>query len=188
MGKNESAEISIGSASGIAGVGSIPFGKGYFQSGNNGAMGIQFTPSEEPRLKSYKNMKHSKKNLKKMKKIKKFEDFINEDACATMGNTGGMGAVASAQPSATPGDVTGGSIGSGDISQGLGTAYTKPELKMKKKKRRIKKYEKFDSDEIDNFTARYYDNYDDEEDEEDENHYEENSIDALKKIQMYENK
>lgn len=191
MGKNESAEISIGSASGIAGVGSIPFGKGYFQSGNNGAMGIQFTPSEEPRLKSYKNMKHSKKNLKKMKKIKKFEDFINEDACATMGNTGGMGAVVSAQPSATPGSVNASdaTIGSGDIGQGLGTAYTKPELKMKKKKkRRIKKYENFDSDEIDNFTARYYDNYDDEEDEEDENHYEENSIDALKKIQMYENK
>lgn len=36
--------------------------------------------------------------------------------------------------------------------------------------------------EIDNFTARYYDNYDDEE----EPSYEENSIDALKKIQMFE--
>lgn len=35
--------------------------------------------------------------------------------------------------------------------------------------------------EIDNFTARYYDNYDDE-----EPNYEENSIEALKKIQMFE--
>jgi hypothetical protein len=40
-----------------------------------------------------------------------------------------------------------------------------------------------DSNEIDNFTARYYDNYDD---EEDINSYEENSIEALKKIQMFE--
>ncbi len=144
MKKNESAEISIGSASGIAGVGSIPFGKGYFQSGNNGAMGIQFTPSEEPRLKSYKNMKHSKKNLKKMKKIKKFEDFINEDACATMGNTGGMGAVVSAQPSATPGDTNGSIPGSGDIGQGLGTAYTKPQLQLKKKKKKVKKIQTFE--------------------------------------------
>lgn len=143
MGKNESAEISIGSASGIAGVGSIPFGKGYFQSGNNGAMGIQFTPSEEPRLKSYKNMKHSKKKLKKMKK---FNEYINEDACATMGNSGGMGAVVAAQPSSTPGAVNASdaTIGSGDIGQVLGTAYTKPEFKMKKdKKRKLKKLNDF---------------------------------------------
>lgn len=40
-----------------------------------------------------------------------------------------------------------------------------------------------ESNEIDNFTARYYDNYDD---EEDKNHYDENSIEALKKIQMFE--
>jgi hypothetical protein len=37
--------------------------------------------------------------------------------------------------------------------------------------------------EIDNFTARYYDNYDD---EEDKNSYDENSVEALKKIQMFE--
>lgn len=74
MKKYESAEISIGSASGNAGVGSVPFGKGYFQSGNSGAMDIQFTPSEEPRLKSYKNMKHSKKNLKKIKNFKEYNE------------------------------------------------------------------------------------------------------------------
>jgi hypothetical protein len=76
MKKYESAEISIGSASGKAGVGSVPFGRGYFQSGsNNGASGINFTPDEEPRFKSYKNMKHSKK---KLRKIKKYKDFLNE--------------------------------------------------------------------------------------------------------------
>jgi len=141
MKKYESAEISTGSASGSAGVGSIPFGRGYFQSGsNNGAAGIHFTPSEEPRLKSYKSMKHSKNKLKKMKKFKEY----NEDACATMGNTGGMGAIVSAQPSATPGDVVGGTIGSGDIGQGLGTAYMKPQLKLKKdKKRKLKKFDDF---------------------------------------------
>lgn len=36
---------------------------------------------------------------------------------------------------------------------------------------------------VDNFTARYYDNYDD---EEDTTSYEENSTEALKKIQMFE--
>lgn len=116
----------------------------------------------------------------------KFKEFINEEACATMGNSSGMGNVVSAQPSSTPGSVNASdaTVGSGDIGQGLGTAYTKPEIKMKKKKkRRIKKYENFDSNEIDNFTARYYDNYDD---EEDQNNYNENSIEALKKIQMFE--
>ncbi|MCK9416793.1 hypothetical protein M0Q97_09070 [Candidatus Dojkabacteria bacterium] len=53
MKKHESAEISIGSASGKAGVGSVPFGRGYFQSrSNKGAASIQFTPREEPRFKS----------------------------------------------------------------------------------------------------------------------------------------
>ena len=75
--------------------------------------------------------------------MKKFRKY-NEDACATMGNTGGMGAIVSAQPSATPGDVVGGTIGSGDIGQGLGTAYMKPQLKLKKdKKRKLKKFDDF---------------------------------------------
>lgn len=65
--------------------------------------------------------------------MKKFEEFIIEDATATMGNTGGMGAVVAAQPSGTPGDVAGSTAGSGDIGQLFGT-YTKPALKMKKKK------------------------------------------------------
>jgi len=65
--------------------------------------------------------------------MKKFKDFIIEDATATMGNTGGMGAVVSAQPSGTPGDVAGSTPGSGDIGQLLGT-YMKPQLKMKRKK------------------------------------------------------
>jgi hypothetical protein len=69
--------------------------------------------------------------------MKKFEEFIIEDATATMGNTGGMGAVVAAQPSGTPGDVAGSTAGSGDIGQLLGT-YTKPTLNMKKRKSKHK--------------------------------------------------
>jgi len=65
--------------------------------------------------------------------MKKFEEFLVEDACATMGNTGGMGAVSAAQPSGTPGDVAGSTPGSGDIGQLLGT-YMKTPLNMKKRK------------------------------------------------------
>lgn len=68
------SEVSTGNASGKAGVPSIPFGRGYYQSGNNGACGTAFTPSGEPTSTTYKSMKHSKKNLKKkMKHLKKFE-------------------------------------------------------------------------------------------------------------------
>ena len=151
----EESEATAGNSSGKAGTPSIPFGRGYYQSGyNNGACGVAFTPSGEPSFKTYKSMKHSKKKLKKMKRF-------NEDACATMGNTGGMGAVVSAQPSATPGDVAGGTKGSGDVGQVLGT-YMKPGLKgLKKKKNKLKKFNEYN--EIDNFTSRYYDNFDDEE-------------------------
>lgn len=69
--------------------------------------------------------------------MKKFEEFIIEDATATLGNTGGMGNVVSAQPSGTPGDVAGSTPGSGDIGQLFGT-YMKPQLKMKKKKSKHK--------------------------------------------------
>lgn len=62
-------------------------------------------------------------------KIKRF----NEDATATMGNTGGMGAVVAAQPSSTPGDVAGSTPGSGDIGHGIGV-YTKSMQKKKKKR------------------------------------------------------
>ena len=65
--------------------------------------------------------------------MKNFEEFIVEDATATMGNTGGMGAVVAAQPSGTPGDVSGSIAGSGDIGQTLGT-YMKTPLNMKKRK------------------------------------------------------
>lgn len=64
--------------------------------------------------------------------------------------------------------------------------YEKYKNKMKSNENmKLKKFnEDFDGEnEIDNFTARYYDNYDD---EEDNNSYEENSIDALRKIQLYE--
>ena len=133
------SEVSSGNASGKAGVASLdPFGTGFYKSGNNGEFGTQFTPSAEPTFKTYKSMKHSKKNLKNKKKLmKKFEEFIIEDATATMGNTGGMGAVVAAQPSGTPGDVAGSTPGSGDIGQLLGT-YMKTPAKMKKKNKHHK--------------------------------------------------
>lgn len=123
--------------------------------------------------------------------MKKFEEFIKEEACATLGNTGGMGAIVSAQPSATPGDSQGGSIGSGDIGQTLGT-YSKPAINLKKKKnKKRRKLESFgdfmnEDSEIDNFTARYYDNYDDEEEPSYEVNMEDITTNNIKKIQMYE--
>lgn len=66
----------------------------------------------------------------------------NEDACATMGNTGGMGPVSPAIPSSTPGDVAGSTPGSGDVGQVLGT-YMKPGLNLKKKKEKRKKLSSF---------------------------------------------
>ena len=78
--------------------------------------------------------------------MKKFKEYIKEDATATLGNTGGMGSIVSAQPSATPGAVNApdSTTGSGDIGQTLGT-YTKPALKLRKdkKKRNIQSFKKF---------------------------------------------
>lgn len=127
--------------------------------------------------------------------MKKFEEFIKEDATATAGNTGGMGAVVAAQPSSTSGDVAGSSIGSGDIGQTLGTYY-KPTINMKKEKKkklkRVTSFEDFqhknESSEIDNLTARYYDDFDDEEEpatESDLNNFDQKNI---RKIQLYEDK
>ncbi len=78
--KSFESEISSGNASGKAGVGSIPFGRGYMQSGgNNGASGIVFTAVGEPSYTTYKSMKHSKKDMKeKRKRLKMFKKFRNE--------------------------------------------------------------------------------------------------------------
>lgn len=53
--------------------------------------------------------------MKHLKTFKMFED----GAGAANATTAGMGAVSSAQPSSTPGDVAGGTEGSGDIGFGL---------------------------------------------------------------------
>jgi hypothetical protein len=74
-----------------------------------------------------------------------FKEFLNEDATTTMGNTGGMGAVVSAQPG-SPGEQ--GTIGSGDIGQNFGT-YMKPKLNLRKDKRKGKGLKKLTS--FDNF-------------------------------------
>jgi hypothetical protein len=134
------SEISVGNMSGKAGIPSLPFGKGFFHSGNNGSFGTNFTPSGEPEFKTYKNLSKMKKRNRKMKKFKEY----NEDATASLGNTGGMGAIVSAQPSSTAGDVAGSTIGSGDIGSSLGT-YTKPvsNIKKKKKRNKLKKFDNF---------------------------------------------
>ena len=73
--------------------------------------------------------------------MKKFEEYLSEDACATLGNTGGMGSVVSAQPSSTPGDVAGGVAGSGDIGSSFATSVkSAPKLKKRKK---LKSYSDF---------------------------------------------
>jgi len=125
--------------------------------------------------------------------MKKFEEFIKEDAFATMGNTGGMGAIVAAQPGAIPG--TQGTTGSGDIGQTLAT-YSKPAVNMKRhkknKKSKLRKVESFDvfmkeeNEIVDNFTARYYDNYDDEEEPSYEVNMQDIEENNIKKIQMYE--
>ena len=95
-----------------------------------------------------------------MKKLKRYTDFefIKEDggvAAATAASTSGMGAVVSAQPSSNAGqtispgfEAGGGSVGSGDIGSGWGTAQkigaygeTKKKKKSKKKKKKSKKNE-----------------------------------------------
>lgn len=136
--KKFESEVSIGNASGVAGRSTLPFNRGYHNFGiNTNDFGINFTPTEEPNFKTYKSLKHSKKKLKN-RKMKKFKNFIKEDADATMGNTGGMGPVVSAQPSSTPGDVNGSIPGSGDIGQVFGT-YTKPLFGEQKKRKKKKK-------------------------------------------------
>lgn len=79
--KFEGVEVSSGNASGKAGVSSLPFARGYYQSGScNGSPGISFTPDEEPNFKTYKSMKHSKNNVKKkIKYIKKFKNFDKKE-------------------------------------------------------------------------------------------------------------
>jgi len=59
-------------------------------------------------------------------------------AFATNSNVSGMGAIKSAQPSSTPGDVRGGTKGSGDIGS-KGGVYTKQPAGKTKKKKKLKK-------------------------------------------------
>jgi len=78
-----------------------------------------------------------------MKHIKEFKLFEEGTAMATMGNTGGMGAIVSPGVSATPGDVGGSTSGSGDIAaHDTGTAFkidAKTKKTTKKKTKRKKR-------------------------------------------------
>ena len=97
-----------------------------------------------------------------MKKISRFDEFVKENtANVTAGNTGGMGPVVSANPSSTPGDVAGSSIGSGDIGSTLGT-YTKtplnlnkPSKKKKKKKKDLKNKSNFSNEQNKPYNKMY---------------------------------
>ena len=68
-------------------------------------------------------------------------------------SSGGMGAIISAQPSSTPGDVAGSTVGSGDIGSGLGV-YTKMSGKKRKFKPMNKKKVDLDGLYILRFTQR----------------------------------
>lgn len=76
MKKFEGVELTQGNTTGKAGVGSLPFNRGYYSSGNNGDFGVNFTPKGEQSFRTYKSMKHSKKNIKR--KMKKFKEYIKE--------------------------------------------------------------------------------------------------------------
>lgn len=99
------------------------------------------------------------------RELRKIDNKLNEDegsggvATATLGSTGGMGAVVSAQPSSIPGDVAGSTIGSGDIGRVLGTYTQQPagiQPKRKKEKRKKEKlYHKIGSG-IDRFYTTKY--------------------------------
>ena len=85
-----------------------------------------------------------------MKNLKYFDEFnhLNEEgeACATLGNTGGMGAIVAPQPSAIPGDVAGSTKGSGDIpayDTGKSFRTLNQAFKKMKKKKKVKKYSKY---------------------------------------------
>ena len=102
--------------------------------------------------------------------IKTWEEYnkLNEDeggasidggggvSSATLGNTGGMGAIVSAQPSSIPGDVAGSTKGSGDIARNHLGPYTKIPMKKKRKKDKLSRpYSKIGAG-IDNFYVSKY--------------------------------
>lgn len=75
------------------------------------------------------------------------EKILNEDgvACATGGNTSGMGAVITSQPSSIPGDASGATTGSGDIGSNWGSVATNRNVIPRKgnsKKDKMKKLAK----------------------------------------------
>jgi len=95
--------------------------------------------------------------------ITKWEEFskLNEDeggggvSSSTLGNTGGMGAIVSAQPSSIPGDVAGSTIGSGDISRTTLGPYSKTPQRNRKKKK--KKGENIDQFYVTKYSEKYSD-------------------------------
>lgn len=135
----EDHEVTSGNSTGKAGTPSLAYNSnGYFPYGNTGSFGINFTPSNEPTINSYKKIKHKKKNKKKMLK---YENFLLEDASVTMGNSNGMGAIVAAQPSSIPGSVADSIAGSGDIGQPLGN-YTNSIFPKREKIMKFKKFKK----------------------------------------------
>ena len=52
------SEVSSGNASGQGGGASLPFNKGYFQTGNSDEPGITFTHTGEKKVKTFKSGEH----------------------------------------------------------------------------------------------------------------------------------
>ena len=75
-------------------------------------------------------------------------------AFSTNSNVSGMGAIVSAQPSDIPGDVRGGTKGSGDIGQPIGT-YTKGTIANKKRNKQKEKIKKITSKLDDLYKVKY---------------------------------
>ena len=119
-----------------------------------------------------KNNKKNKVDCKTSENILSFSDFkLLEDgdgggtAGATMGNTGGMGAVTAPQPSSIPGDVAGSKAGSGDLpsyntsKSHFGSSDEWFDKKKKKKKTTSTKENRFNG--TSDYSTMYISNFSD---------------------------
>lgn len=80
-------------------------------------------------------------------------------AFATNSNTAGMGDIISPQPSSIPGDVRGGTKGSGDIGHNIGTFSKLFPKKKKKKNKKDRKYTKAAENIDQYYTTKYTETY-----------------------------
>lgn len=124
-------------------------------------------PKPEEKQEKKEEPKPTQKVEIKNESVKSFNEFhkINEDgtATATLGNTGGMGAVVAPQASSIPGDVAGSTPGSGDLpaydmGDHFGTSPFKKGKKKKKKKSPTKENRHLGkTDSVENYVTKFSD-------------------------------